>query len=72
MKNSFLKLYMLAFFLVSNIALYAQPGQDNPDGDLEGGDPPPAPINSKLIYLALVGIAFGFYYFMKKREEKLN
>jgi len=72
MKNSLLKIYMLTFFLVSDFIVFAQPGEDNPDGDLEGPDPEPAPINSKLVYLAILGIAFGFYYFIKKREEKLN
>jgi hypothetical protein len=71
MKNNLLKLYFLIFFLACDFYAFAQPGTDNPDGDLEGEDPQ-APINSKLVYLALIGIAFAFFYFIRKREEKIS
>lgn len=69
MKNSLMKLYLLAFFLVSDFVLFAQPGQDTGDGEppLEGDDDPPAPINTKMIYLAILGIAFAYYFFSKKK-----
>lgn len=72
MKNSLLKLYLLAFLFIGDFYAFAQPGNDNNDGDLEGPDPEPTPINAKLIYLALIGIGFAFYYFTKKREEKIS
>jgi hypothetical protein len=72
MKTSLLKLYLLIFLLAGDFYAFAQPGTDNPDGDLEGGDPPPTSINSKLVYLALIGIAFAFYYIMKRKEEKIS
>lgn len=70
MKNSLLRIYLLLFLLAGDFCLIAQPGGDNPGGDLEGEDDPPTSINAKLIYLALAGIAFAFYFIMKKREEK--
>lgn len=59
---------LMAFFLLHDFRLFAQ-GDDNDDGDLEGDDPPAAPINTKLIYLALVGIAFVFYTLQKRKKQ---
>jgi hypothetical protein len=64
MKN-LIKFALLLFFLLSNFTLFAQPG-DVGDGGLEGDDPAPAPINSKIIYLAIVGIIYVAYTFKKK------
>jgi hypothetical protein len=61
--RNFYKITIFAFMLFSDFVVFAQggPGDDDDDGGLEGGDPAPAPINSKLIYLALVGILFVMY-----------
>ncbi|MEC4050713.1 hypothetical protein OX284_014840 [Flavobacterium sp. SUN046] len=69
MKN-LLKLCLFAFTLFSNLAMFAQPGdQDNVgQGNLEGTDPPVAPINTKLILLAIVGIFFVIYT-LKNRKK---
>lgn len=69
MKNSLMKLYLLAFFLVSDFVVFAQsPGDDDgTGGGLEGNDDPPAPINTKMIYLAMLGIAFAYYFFSKRK-----
>jgi len=70
MKNIY-KLYLLTFVLLSNFAVFAQPG-DNDDGGgtgLEGSDPAPTPINSKLILLAIMGIVFVMYTFRKNKKE---
>jgi hypothetical protein len=40
--------------------MFAQPGTGG-DGGLEGGDPAPAPINEKLIFLFITALAFAFY-----------
>lgn len=69
MKN-ILKFYLIAFLLISDFVVYAQPG-DNDDGGgggLEGGDPQPAPINSKLIILLILGILFVFYTYRKNKR----
>ena len=67
MKN-FIKLYLFAFFFLSNFAIYAQGDEDN-NGNLEGNDPPNAPINSKLIFLLIFGIILAFYAFKRNRKE---
>jgi hypothetical protein len=68
MKN-FIKFCLLSSFLLSNFALFAQPGTGG-DGGLEGGDPAPAPINDKLIYLIIIGLFFAFYK-LKRNYKKI-
>ena len=51
--------------------MYAQPEPEE-DGNPGGGDPTPdaAPINGKLISLALAGIVFAIYTFKRIRRER--
>ncbi len=46
--------------------MFAQPGDDDGGGGVEDVDPAPAPINSKLIYLAALGVLFVLYKKNKK------
>ena len=69
MKNNIFKLYILAFFLLTDFISFAQPGQDQPGGGLEGDDPPPAPIDGKLILLVIAAILFAFYTIKNRRKE---
>jgi len=69
MKNNIFKFYLLSFFLLNDFILFAQPGSDQPGGGLEGDDPPPAPINGKLVWLAISAILFALYTFKNKRKE---
>lgn len=69
MKNSFFKTIILGFFLLSDLVLFAQPGDDDGSGGLEGGDTPPAPIDGKLIWLGIIAILFAFYILKRKREQ---
>ena len=66
MKN-LLKFCLISFFMMSNIMVFAQPGNGDGGGGtgLEGGDPSPAPINSKLILLAISGVIYALYKFKK-------
>ena len=65
-----LRFYLISFFMLSNIVVFAQPGTGDGTGTgLEGGDPSPAPINSKLILLAISGILFALYKFKKKLKK---
>ncbi len=77
MRKLFLNLYVFIFLLASDYAVFAQPGtggdgngSDTGDGNTEGDADPVAPINSKIIILAIVAISFAYYYFSKRREEK--
>ena len=63
-----LKFYLLTFVLLSDFVAFAQPGDNDGGGGLEGGDPQPAPIDSKLLILAVLGIAFVLYTFKKNRK----
>lgn len=69
--NKLLKFYLLAFIFLTDFVAFAQPGDDDGGGGggLEGGDPEPAPINSKLILLAITGILFVMYTFRKHRKQ---
>lgn len=66
-----LKFYLVALLLfASDFMAFAQggPGDDDGGGGLEGGDPQPAPINSKLILLAFLGIVYVIYTFRKNKR----
>ncbi|WP_284651380.1 signal peptidase [Flavobacterium terrisoli] len=70
MKNN-LKFYFVTLFLIaSDFVVFAQggPGDDDGGGGLEGGDPQPAPINSKLILLAITGVLFVIYTYRKNKR----
>ena len=69
MRNILFKTYSLAFFLLNGFIMFAQPGDDTGGGDLEGDDIPVAPIDSKLILLALAGIIFAVYTFRNNRKR---
>lgn len=64
-----LKFYLLSFVLLSDLMTYAQPGDDDGGGGLEGGDPQPAPINGRLILLAIAGALFVIYSFRKREKQ---
>ncbi|HLP65874.1 hypothetical protein [Flavobacterium sp.] len=59
---------LVVFFLLHDFRLFAQ-GDEDDNGDLEGNDPPAAPINSKILYLALLGIAFVYYTYKSRRKQ---
>ncbi|CAM3414882.1 Signal peptidase [Flavobacterium longum] len=72
-KNNFFKFYVLAAMLLFDFVVFAQggPGDDDDNGDLEGDDAPPVPVNGKLIWLAITGIVFAIYIFRSynRKEE---
>jgi hypothetical protein len=67
--KSIYKIYILTFLLLSDFVIFAQPGDDDGSGGLEGDDTPAAPIDSKLIWLAIVSVLFAFYYFNKRAHK---
>lgn len=67
LNNSF-KIFVFSFVLLSDFIMYSQPADDTGDGTLEGDDAPAAPINSKLLILALAGVIFAVYTFKNNRK----
>ena len=67
--NNLFKLFIFSFVLLSDFVMYSQPGDDTGDCTLEGDDAPAAPINSKLIILALAGIIFAVYTVRNSRKR---
>ena len=65
MKFNYSKFLLSIVMLTVSFATFAQP---DPDEEVGGGDPP-APINTKLIYLAIIGIAFAYYQFNAYRKR---
>ena len=75
MKHKLLSFYLLAFVLLSDFRLFAQelPGEESDQGNLQDDgdtDAPQAPINGKLILLAITGLAFAFYVYRRHRAAK--
>jgi hypothetical protein len=66
--RKFYKFYLLSFILLSDFVAFAQPGDDDGGGGLEGDDPQPAPINGKLVILALTAILFVLYTYRKNKR----
>ncbi len=64
--KSIYKIYILVFLFLSDFVLFAQPGDDDGSGGIEGDDAPAAPIDGKLLWLAIVSILFAFYYLNKR------
>jgi len=54
---------------MTDFMMYAQPNDETGGGGLEGNDPPPAPINSQLILLVILGIVFVFNTYRLKNKE---
>ncbi len=66
MKNKFLKGFLSITFLAISFVSFAGPG--GPGGGAEEEEIP-ADIDSKLVILAVVGIAFAAYMLMQKRRQ---
>lgn len=76
MIHRFLKIYIFATILLTDFIMFADddPGtgfedeEGNTDGSVEDG----APINGKLLWLAIAGIAFSYFYFKRMQQENLR
>lgn len=67
--NKLLKIYILLFFLFADFIMFAQPTDEDDNGDLEGNDPEPAPINGKIVLLLIIGLTFAYYKLRKSSKE---
>ena len=71
MKNTVLKYYISALFLFSTFVSFAQPGDGDTGGGLEGGDPA-APIDDYIWVLAIVGLIFVFMKFRAIQKSRIQ
>lgn len=73
MKFNYAKFFLTVALLAMNFAVFAQfpdPNNDGEDGDGPGsGDPEATPINTKLIYLAIMAVAFAYYQIRVVRKK---
>lgn len=75
MKKAY-KIALLFYFLFLNFVVFAQmgagPGDEDNTGssNLEGGDLPTSPINSKLWILIILGILYSFFIINRNRQIK--
>ena len=63
MKNNLLKAYLTVFITFISFLASAQTPVDPPADP----DPLPAPIDSQIMWLAVVGIIFAYYILNKKK-----
>lgn len=68
MKNQFVKYYIATFYFCSTFMMFALPGDNNEDGDLEGGE---APIDDYIWLLAIVGLVFMFNKYRNQHAKKM-
>ncbi|HLA56418.1 MAG TPA: hypothetical protein VK623_09975 [Flavobacterium sp.] len=71
MKKNLFNIYIFSVVMFSDFIMFAQPGDDSDPGDdpVEGDDAPQAPINGKLLWLAIVGILFAIYTYRNNKKE---
>lgn len=67
MKINYKPTLLIIAMLTVSFAAFAQDFPDPGDGEPGTGDPG-APINSKLIWLAVAAIAFAYYTFASKKK----
>lgn len=70
MKNLLLKLTILGIILLNSSTAFAT----DPSNTGEGGtiEDPGAPINTRIIWLVIAGIAFAFYYYSTQRKKQID
>ena len=75
MTHKFFKIYIFIVVLLSDFIMFADDdpgtGFEDENGDTDGSVEDAAPINAKLIWLAIAGIAF-IYFSFKKRQQNLQ
>lgn len=72
MIHKFLKIYIFTIILLTDFVMFADddPGNlyEDENGIITGNVEGEAPINAKLLWLGIAGIAFMLYYFKKKQQ----
>ncbi len=73
MKKNMVKYYLCLVFLFVEFTAFCQdfPSEDE-DGDLQGDDAAPVPINGKIIWLGIAAILFSLYKFRNYRSVQTD
>lgn len=71
MKNQYTKYYFALFYLCTTVMLFAQPGSDDDNGNLEGTDTP-VPIDDYIWIMALIGLLIVFMKLKDIQNKKIE
>lgn len=69
MKGKLQYLFLTIYLFLVDFKTFAQPTDEDNNGDLEGQDPPPAPINSRIILLLIFALLYAYYNIKKSKES---
>ena len=73
MVHKLLKIYIFVVILLTDFIMFADDdpgtGFEDEGGDTDGSVEDAAPINGKLLWLAVAGIAFIYFNFRKRQQE---
>ncbi len=73
MENNFFKRFLsFALVMFTGLMSFAQEFPVNPEGGVGEDETPPADIDSKLVLLLVVAVAFGTYTLLKKYKAVKN
>ncbi len=67
MKSNLLKIYATLMLALVSFLSFAQPVDPPADED-----PPASPINTQLIWLAVIGIVFAFFYLKNQKKTSFK
>jgi hypothetical protein len=71
MKAKLTKITFLTYLLLTNFILFAKDngGDILDDGNIENSPSDPTPIDSQILYLSFIGLAFAFYLYKTKKVK---
>ena len=71
-KHNLLRVFIIATMCMFDFVVFAQggPGDDDEEGGVEDDDALPAPINGKLIWLAIAGVLFALYIYRSYNQKE--
>lgn len=75
MKNTLLKYYIVAFYLCSTFVMFAGPGTNDTDGNLEDNgtsDTTPTPIDDYIWVLVVLGLIFVFMKYRALQKNRIQ
>lgn len=71
MKKNLLKFYIAAFYLCSNFMMFAAPGVEDEDNNLESVDPP-VPVDDYVWAMVILGLVFVYFKYKSLKMHSNN